>query len=550
MADIINPDKTVMTHNADVYWHYAGDPVQRSQLLGTFTIGAPQKVLMPIPADADIVLRAVPRGGRGQTFMAGPSDATPVTVHVPGIGGGTPGSTGEILQNEHVPVTPTRTTLNAELPFLQFRDEGDVSTKSQIRSRRTPTGAQNVVTDWNASGDGRIYQVVLTAGAVNIQIIPGAWFDSDVTWHPTPYWSEGAIPHSFRGGQGIRIFGAAAGADLYTTVTAVNGAIVTLAVAPDISANPGAACHDDTAAIKAAFDNRGHIWIPEGRYWINQRLLWPATSTGLNQQIIIEGDGEWRSVLMFNHDGNGIQLVGSAQTGNPNSGVYDAVIRNLGIWCIPDNNKEGLRPTNKGHGLAFTATSSNSGVPGPSTGNVRVENVLLQGWGRWGLWSDNLQSAFLTNIKGYHNLSGAIALVGNATIRGTSQQEDNAIEITNSLVVYSGPNDFGLSGDSVRSLSGGSIAAWSRSLTVSGGLTANDVGRIVKLVDGPGVGGSTHVTMIESVQSSTACTISMPVWQVSERLCGHRLPIKCRQRLPAQREQRPHQRRHASGQLG
>ena len=60
---------------------------------------------------------------------------------------------------------------------------------------------------------------------------------------------------------------------------------------------------------------------------------------------------------MFNHDGNGIQLVGSAQTEDPNSGVYDAVIRNLGIWCVPDNNKEGLRPTNKGHGLAFTATS-------------------------------------------------------------------------------------------------------------------------------------------------------------------------------------------------
>ena len=64
----------------------------------------------------------------------------------------------------------------------------------------------------------------------------------------------------------------------------------------------------------AAFNNRGPIWFPEGRYWINQRLLWPATSTGLNKQIILEGDGEWRSVLMFNHDGNGIQLVGSAQT--------------------------------------------------------------------------------------------------------------------------------------------------------------------------------------------------------------------------------------------
>ena len=125
------------------------------------------------------------------------------------------------------------------------------------------------------------------------------------------------MPHSFRGGQGVRLLGAGpGGADLYTTVTAVNGATVTVATAPSVTASPGAFVHDDTAAIVAAFNNRGHIWFPEGRYWINQRLLWPATSTGLNKQIILEGDGEWRSVLMFNHDGNGIQLVGSAQTGD------------------------------------------------------------------------------------------------------------------------------------------------------------------------------------------------------------------------------------------
>ena len=54
---------------------------------------------------------------------------------------------------------------------------------------------------------------------------------------------------------------------------------------------------------------------------------------------------------MFNHDGNGIQLVGSSQTDDVESGVYDAVIRNLGIWCVPDNNKEGLRPTTKATAL-------------------------------------------------------------------------------------------------------------------------------------------------------------------------------------------------------
>jgi hypothetical protein len=500
--------------NSDIYWHDASNPVSAARLLGTFKMDRPIPFTLPLANDTDVALRPIGRGPRGLVTEADVSESEPYLLQVQGLGGGA--ATGESLENEHVPVTPVRAILNAELPFLQFRDEGDTLARSQIRSRRTATGAQNVVTDWNASGDGRIYKVILTAGSKDIQIIPGQWFDSDVTWHPVPYWSEAAVPHSFRGGQGVRILGAGPGGiDLYTTVTAVAGPIVTVADAPSVSANPGAFVHDDTAAVIAAWNNRGHVWLPEGRYWINQRMLWPATSTGLNQQIILEGDGEWRSVLMFNHDGNGIQLVGSAQTGNPDSGVYDAIIRNLGIWCVPDNNKEGIRTTSKGHGIAFTATSSNGGVPGPSTGNVRVENVLLQGWGRWGLWSDNLQSAFLTNIKGYHNRSGSIALVGNATVRGTSQQEDNSIEITNSLIVYNGPNDFGATSDTVRTLSGGSIAGSSRALTVSGGLTQNDVGRIIKLVDGPGVNGTTHVTMIESVQSATQCTISMPVWQAA-----------------------------------
>ena len=61
-----------------------------------------------------------------------------------------------------------------------------------------------------------------------------------VTWHPVPYWSEIVVPHSFRGGQGIRMFGAGpGGADLYTTVTAVNGATVTLATAPSSRPVPG-----------------------------------------------------------------------------------------------------------------------------------------------------------------------------------------------------------------------------------------------------------------------------------------------------------------------
>ena len=513
------PGTDVPLINSDVYYHEAHFPVSSARLLGTFKIDEPIYFKLALDHDTDVAIRTIGRNAKGLRTVSAVEEAEPSIVIVKGLAGGS--GSGGALENQHVALLPRRAILNSELPFIQFRDEGDVTQKSQIRSRRTPTGAQNVVTDWNCSGDGRIYQVIYTAGSKDIQIIPGAWFD-DLTVHPVPYWVEGTA-HSFRGGQGVRIFGPTPGsAPTYTTVTGVNGNTITLADALTYSANPGAFAHDDTANLQAAIDNRGHIWIPEGRYWCRQRLIWPSTATGYNQQIIIEGDGEWRSVIVFNHDGNGLQLDGPLQTGNTNSGLYDAVIRNLGLWCVPDDSKEGIRATSKGHGLAFTATHRGDGtpgggvegVPGPSTGNVRVENVLLQGWGRFGLWSDNLQTAFLTNLKGYHCRSGAIAIVGNATRRGTSQQEDNSIEIVNSLVVYSGPQDFGGGAAAAKTLSGGSISVGApRSLTVSGGLTAADVGCIVKLVNGPGVESTTHVTMIESVQSATACTISMPVWQ-------------------------------------
>jgi hypothetical protein len=509
------PGTDVPLTNSDVYYHEAHFPVSSARLLGTFKLDEPIYFKLALDHDTDVAIRSIGRNSRGLVTVASIDEAEPSIIIVKALAGGGGLATGKALENQHVQVLPNRAVLNSELPFLQFRDEGDVTQKSQIRSRRTGTGQQNAVTDWNCSADGRVYKVIITAGSKDIQILPGQWWDGDVNVHPLPFWTEAVVPHSFRGGQGVRIFGPAPGSPpLYTTVVSVNGATVTVADTPTWTSNPGAFCHDDTDTLQTAINNRGHLWLPEGRYWVRRKLLWPATGTGLNQQVIIEGDGEWRTAIVCNHDGNGLQLVGDQQTGNLNSGVYDAVIRNLGLWCVPDDSKEGIRATSMGHGLAFTATSTNGGVPGPSTGNVRVENVLLQGWGRWGLWSDNLQTAFLTNIKGYHNRSGAIALVGNATVRGTSQQEDNSIEIVNSLVVYSGPQDFGGGADPLKTLGGGVInAAAPRSLTVAGGLTGTDVGRIIKLVDGPGVNNSTHVTMIESVQSSTACTISMPVFQ-------------------------------------
>ena len=85
MADIINPDKTVITHNADVYWHYAGDPVSALNCLAPSPIGAPQRCcsrFQPMPISCSVPFLEAVAGGHSS---CGPADATPVTISALGI---------------------------------------------------------------------------------------------------------------------------------------------------------------------------------------------------------------------------------------------------------------------------------------------------------------------------------------------------------------------------------------------------------------------------------------------------------------------------------
>src|SRR5580765_643520 len=274
MTDIINPDKTVMTHNADVYWHYAGDPVQRAQLLGTFPIGAPQKVLLPIPADADIVLRAVPRGGRGQTFMSGPADATPVTVSALGVGSG--GGTSNFYQGLRVNhgysygTAPTpRPALNL-LQSFQIKDDS-VFGESDLTTFGVPTGQLNLKTDRNASG-----QIAVTTGT-------GTLSSSDIAL---------AVTLELQPGQGIFVRGAGvSGSDLVTTCVAVSadGKTITLASGPFTAGSYPIVQADDTAAVQSWINAKGDLAMPPGYYRLTSSITLPTTSEGFS--IIIHGSG-------------------------------------------------------------------------------------------------------------------------------------------------------------------------------------------------------------------------------------------------------------------
>jgi len=473
MTDIINPDKTVMTHNADVYWHYAGDPVQRAQLLGTFPIGAPQKVLLPIPADADIVLRAVPRGGRGQTFMAGPADATPVTISALGVGTG--GGTSNYYQQLRVNhgyttgTTPTpRPVLNL-LNAFQVKDDS-LYGESDLSTFGVPTGLLNLRTDCNASGQIAVTTLVSfnMSGTVTV-----------------------ATSLELQPGMGILIAGAGiSGGNLIGTVGSVSAdgktyvLTAALVTAPTLGALVQA---DDTAAVQSWINSKGDLVMPPGYYRLSSSITLPTTSEGFS--IIIHGAGWDQSQFVFQHGGDGFIPTSDLK-------IDSLVFMDLAIATGTIGDTTGLVDANsRGFGIRMSSPRFDSGI----YNNFILERCRIIGWGRWGIWSDNIEVSWITHCLFRLNKSGHVAFVGPDELAFPKQP--NANTITDSTF------DQAIAVSDSKRTPSGSMTAGSRTLTVSGTtLTANDRGLFV-IVHGAGINGGAIFSFIDSVQTASQCTL-------------------------------------------
>jgi hypothetical protein len=471
MADIINPSSTGMTHNADVYWHYSGDPVQRSQLLGTFTIGAPQKVLLPIPADADIVLRCVPRGGRGQGFMAGPGDATPHTISALGVGTG--GGTSNFYQGLRVNhgysygTTPTPRPILNLLQSFQVKDDA-VFGESDLTTFGVPTGQLNLKTDFNASGQIAVTTATSSTG-------------SDIIL---------ATTLELQPGQGIYVAGAGvSGAPLITTCLAVSadGKTITLNAGPFTTGSYPVVQADDTAAVQAWLNAKGDLAMPPGYYRLTSSITMPTTSEGFS--IIIHGSGWDQSQFVFQHGGDGFiptsdlridsvvfcdLTVATGTIGNT-SGTIDAASRGIGIrWTSP----------------GYTGIYD----------NFVMQRCRVIGWGRFGLWSDNLEVSWISQCIFRENKSGHVAFVGPDTISPNKQPNANTItDTTFDQAISAGPSD------AKRTFSG-SMTSGSRTLSGSG-FTINDRGKFVIVHGAATIGGDLY-SFIDTFNSSTSVTLA------------------------------------------
>lgn len=474
MADITGlPVDSTDPFNADVYWRYASEGDEHLRLVGTFGIGIAQKALIPIPATADVVLKALPRGPRGTYQHALAADGPSHTVNVPGIGGGGTGSSYyQTLRQNHGYSYGTTLPQEGVINLLQsFRMVDDpASGETDLYTFGVPTGQLNLRTDKNASG-----QIAVTTGS-------GGTGSSNITL---------AATLDLQPGQGIYVQGAGvSGVPLITTCTAVSadGLTITLASGPFSTFSGTIVQADDTAAVQAWVNAKGDLAMPPGYYRLTSSIVLPTTSEGFS--IIIHGSGWDQSQFVFQHGGDG--FVPTA----PDLKLDSVVFKDLTIatGTIGDTSAT-IDANSKGMGIRWTAPSY-TGI----YNNFVLQRCRLIGWGRFAIWSDNIEVSWISECIFRENKSGHIAFVGPDTI--SPNKQPNANTLTNCAFDQA----VGVS-DSKRTVSG-SMTGGLKTLTASG-FTAADRGKFV-IVHGVATGSPPGdlYTFIDSYQSSTQVTLA------------------------------------------
>lgn len=419
-----------------------------------------------------------------------------ITNGVLNAAGGGGGGTPLTIKNANVAVTQ-RDNLNL-LDGLRAADNTAI-TATDLRTANVPTGVINAITDANMSGDNRVWAVGGTgyvSGSSTVTLTGSTIdaFNEEITYAPV------LLPlgtHSFRPGQGVALIGAGpAGATLYSSVVSVT--TTTLTIADIISTNVAPASaqlkHDDTvafqAAINSAISTHRKIYVPPGVYPLRTDYLsLTNNSEAYWQQLVIVGAGPFLSRFKFTGAGNGLNL-------QQNSYFFE--LRGV-AW------EANVFSAQEGNGInGSSATYDGTGLI-PQTAQTRwlVEDCYFIGWGRWAIYTDNLQSSTIRrNYFGYSK-SGAVAMVATSSLRGTSQTEPNVNRLTDNFIQYGRTVV-----DSPRVVLDAVTTAASDVVTsASAAFTSADIRKIVRL-RGVSVNGTDTYGQITEIISSTSARIS------------------------------------------
>lgn len=456
-------------------------------------------------------------GGTAPNNIASPFTKTDIQI-----------GAGVILSNQGVDL-PIRPTINLTWPFLLGMDNAtDVQT--ELRTNRIPSGVYNAVTDLNISADPRLYltTTIIPVGATSVTLtgvtaetqngIPDTATNSV---YPLKYLANST--NTFKVGQGIRIpDGVAMGIDLVTTITAVNGNVITFQTAVTYNNAIDFIQHDDTGALNSFFATytAGTLQIPDGVIPVSSfhnyttgkdwAVELPLSSEALNHQWVIEGQGPWRSGFIMTGPGHLMKLKDNT--------TNNLIIDKVGFAHANRYQLQTLDNDSAGVGLYLASDNFNSeGVPQSGATNVRLKDVNFIGW-RYAVFSDNLQSSQLENVMAYY-CSNNISLISTSSVRGLgSQTEANANQINQTFFQYAPVSANNVSRNvtvttaGAHNTSGTLIGTASAIVTLTvGTVSASDLYRIVK-INGASVSQTEHWAMIIAVNNSTQITLSQAPW--------------------------------------
>src|SRR4029077_13780372 len=248
-----------------------------------------------------------------------------------------------------------------------------------------------------------------------------------------------AVTLELQPGQGILVRGAGvSGSDLVTTCSAVSadGKTITLAAGPLGGSTYSIVQAEDTAAVQAWLNAggsppspRGDLTMPPGYYRLSSSITLPTTSEGFS--IIIHGSGWDQSQFVFQHGGDGFIPTSDLK-------IDSMVFLDLTVATGTIGNTSGTIDANsKGIGIRMTAPDY-TGI----YNNFVLQRCRIIGWGRFGLWSDNMEVSWISQCIFRENKSGHVAFVGPDTISPNKQPNANTItDSTFDQAISAGPSD-------------------------------------------------------------------------------------------------------------
>ena len=164
---------------------------------------------------------------------------------------------------------------------------------------------------------------------------------------------------------------------------------------------------DNSAALQAAVNAKQWVYFPPGDYNFNSPIVWPTLDE--TQSIKLFGAGITQSVLSFNGTGNA--FVSS------NNRTDHIVVEDMKIRCT--------NPANNGSCFLFD-------TPNAVQTRFTLERVAVWGFGKWGVYSLNMQSSLINNCHFRDNDFGHICFEDDDI--GEFSREPNQNIISNNLL--------------------------------------------------------------------------------------------------------------------